>query len=67
MTITKERSKQKTQAQSKEKHTTPVSREQTSEKAYEKWQQRGCVHGFDREDWMQAEKELLQDSLDGAN
>jgi hypothetical protein len=67
MTITKERSKQKTQTQSKEKHTTPVSREQISEKAYEKWQQRGCVHGFDREDWMQVENELLQDSLNGAD
>jgi hypothetical protein len=27
-------------------------------RAYEKWLQRGCVHGNDRADWLEAEAEL---------
>jgi hypothetical protein len=27
-------------------------------RAYERWQARGCVHGFDVEDWLAAEREL---------
>ncbi len=27
--------------------------------AYEKWVKRGCVHGFDVQDWVEAEKELM--------
>ena len=29
-------------------------------RAYERFLSRGCVHGYDREDWYQAESELLQ-------
>jgi len=27
-------------------------------RAYEKWQKRGCVHGYDYQDWCEAEAEL---------
>ncbi|PWW83402.1 MULTISPECIES: DUF2934 domain-containing protein [Prosthecochloris] len=26
--------------------------------AYYRWEQRGGIHGFDVEDWLQAEKEM---------
>ena len=28
-------------------------------RAYELYEQRGCVHGFEQEDWAQAEREVL--------
>lgn len=31
------------------------SREQIAAKAYEFWEQRGCRHGYDLEDWLDAE------------
>jgi hypothetical protein len=33
--------------------------------AYRIFEKRGCKHGFDLEDWMSAEKELLRDDFDG--
>jgi hypothetical protein len=30
-----------------------------AKRAYEKYQARGCVHGFDREDWTAANRELI--------
>ena len=36
-----------------------------SKRAYEIFEKRGCKHGFDLEDWMSAEKELLRDDFDG--
>ena len=44
-------------------HATPVSREQISDKAYQFWLERDCRHGFDIEDWLRAERELLEESL----
>ena len=34
-------------------------------RAYQIFEKRGCKHGFDLEDWMSAEKELLRDDFDG--
>ncbi len=35
------------------------STEQVQNAAYSRWQQRGGAHGFDREDWLAAENDLL--------
>jgi hypothetical protein len=49
-------------------HATPTERRddslqtEISERAYQLWLKRGCVHGFDQEDWLRAENELLQES-----
>jgi hypothetical protein len=34
-------------------------------RAYEIFEQRGCQHGFNLDDWAAAEKELLRDDFDG--
>ncbi len=34
--------------------------EQIRKRAYEIYLQRGCQHGHDRDDWLQAEYELMQ-------
>lgn len=47
-----------------ESHYTPVSAESVSHRAYELWEKRGCVHGYHIEDWLRAEKELAQDSIE---
>jgi hypothetical protein len=36
-----------------------------AKRAYQIFEKRGCRHGFDLEDWMSAEKELLRDDFDG--
>jgi hypothetical protein len=36
----------------------PPTREEISRRAYEIWEQRGCVPGLECEDWLQAEREL---------
>jgi len=36
-----------------------------AERAYQIFEKRGCKHGFDLEDWMSAQKELLHDDFDG--
>jgi len=36
-----------------------------AKRAYEIFEKRGCKHGFDVEDWISAEKELLRDDFDG--
>jgi hypothetical protein len=36
-----------------------------AKRAYQIFVKRGCKHGFDLEDWMTAEKELLRDDFDG--
>lgn len=41
--------------------TTPpvaVPQEKIAQRAYEKWLKRGCIHGNDRQDWLEAELEL---------
>jgi len=34
-------------------------------RAYEIFEQRGCQHGFNLDDWAAAERELLRDDFDG--
>jgi hypothetical protein len=34
-------------------------------RAYELFEQRGCKHGFDLDDWISAEKELLMGDFSG--
>jgi len=36
-----------------------------AKRAYQIFEKRGYKHGFDLEDWMSAEKELLRDDFDG--
>ena len=38
--------------------TSHVPRERVAQRAYEKWMKRGCVHGYDLQDWVEAEREL---------
>ena len=35
-----------------------VSADDIAERAYQIYIDRGCAHGFDREDWLRAEREL---------
>ena len=47
-------------AEQPERHAaTSVTPEAISHRAYEKFLERGCVHGHDHEDWCAAEAELL--------
>src|ERR1700719_5239599 len=39
--------------------------ETIAKRAYQLFEERGCAHGFDREDWITAEKELLQNDFNG--
>jgi hypothetical protein len=39
--------------------TSRVPRERVAQRAYEKWLKRGCTHGNDLQDWVEAEQELL--------
>ena len=39
--------------------TAAVLQEQIQRRAYELYEQRGKVHGFDLDDWLQAENEVL--------
>ena len=43
--------------------TASVSDDAIAKRAYEKFMARGCVHGFDREDWAGAEEELNAEAL----
>lgn len=36
----------------------PSLSQSIAERAYQIWQERGCQHGRDKEDWLAAEKEL---------
>jgi len=35
-----------------------VPYEKIAQRAYEKWLKRGCAHGYDVQDWTEAENEL---------
>ncbi|MBD3241667.1 MAG: DUF2934 domain-containing protein [Chitinivibrionales bacterium] len=35
-------------------------RDQIAQKAYEKYKQRGGMHGYDMQDWLAAEQELTE-------
>ncbi|MDZ4835631.1 MAG: DUF2934 domain-containing protein [Candidatus Melainabacteria bacterium] len=36
----------------------PIPDEEIALRAYEIWQEQGCKHGHDGEDWLKAEEEL---------
>ena len=42
-----------------------IIRSAVAKRAYQIFEKRGCKHGFDLEDWVSAEKELLHDDFDG--
>lgn len=46
-----------------EAQVTFVHRELVSKRAYQIWEKRGCAHGFDLENWLLAEKEILDESV----
>ena len=46
---------------------TPELTEQISRRAYELFEARGHEHGHDREDWLQAETEILANLQTGSN
>ncbi len=46
--------------------TMKIPHEKISQRAYEKWCKRGCVHGNDQQDWMEAEAELRAEMSRGA-
>jgi hypothetical protein len=37
---------------------TSIPQEKIAQRAYEKWLKRGCSHGSDQQDWIDAEAEL---------
>jgi hypothetical protein len=39
---------------------TDLLRRQTARRAYQLYEARGCVDGFDLQDWLQAEREVLE-------
>ena len=50
---------------SREQHQ-EIIRSTVARRAYEIFERRGCEHGFDLDDWVAAEKELLRDDFDGS-
>jgi hypothetical protein len=37
---------------------TKLPHDKVAQRAYEKWCKRGCTHGNDRQDWLEAEAEI---------
>jgi hypothetical protein len=44
-----------------------IPQEKIAKRAYEKWCHRGCPHGSDKQDWMEAEAELRAEYLKGTS
>lgn len=44
-------------------HSTPVRTEVVSRLAFQLFEQRGCVHGYDVHDWLEAERQISEESL----
>jgi hypothetical protein len=42
-----------------------IPQERIAQRAYEKWCQRGCPHGTDQQDWLEAEAELRAEMAGG--
>jgi hypothetical protein len=38
--------------------TMKIPQDKIAQRAYEKWCKRGCQHGSDKQDWLEAEAEL---------
>ena len=47
--------------------TMKVPHEKIAQRAYEKWCKRGCQHGNDRQDWLEAETELRNEMARGGS
>jgi len=58
MTKIVNRIKEKTESIKKKIAKKKPSNEEIAKKAYERFEQRGCCHGGDFDDWCNAEKEL---------
>jgi hypothetical protein len=53
------------QQTSKDKQAMPqVCCEAIAKRAFEKYLARGCEHGFDQQDWFEAEKELVIEAIE---
>lgn len=44
-------------------HASPVHYETISQRAYELYVERGCAHGYHLEDWLEAEKQLVEEFI----
>lgn len=44
-------------------HFTPVQTEIIAERAFRLFETRGCVHGYDVQDWLEAERQLSEELL----
>ena len=42
-----------------------IPHEKIAMRAYDKWCKRGCPHGSDQQDWMEAEAELRAEMMRG--
>ena len=60
MTKIMDKIKEKTKSIKKRVTKRKPSKEQVSNKAYERFEQRGYCHGSDLDDWYYAEKELSE-------
>jgi hypothetical protein len=47
--------------------TMKIPHDKIAQRAYEKWCKRGCVHGNDQQDWMEAEAELRTEMTRGSS
>ena len=52
--------------ESSREHHQEIIRSTVARRAYEIFERRGYEHGFDLDDWVAAEKELLRDDFDGS-
>ncbi len=43
-------------------HASPVHYETICKRAYDLYVNRGCAHGFHVEDWLEAEKQIVEES-----
>jgi len=58
MTKIMDKLKEKTKSIKKRATKQKPSHDQIASKAYERFEQRGCCHGVDQDDWYSAENEL---------
>ncbi len=56
-------SKPTTDSKLKHQSAIAIPQEAIAKRAYEKYTARGCVHGFDQQDWSEASRELIVEAL----
>lgn len=54
------KSEKKTVAPKRTRRTTRVDRDAVARLAYERFEARGRIHGYDVEDWLSAERQLTE-------